>query len=177
MLGRLPWFYVPSENAIVTSMSSASDAALRALADGKMRSAESVIGPQMHGEVGQPDDPGEFWDSLSDRAQRAIRSFRSELSERGGPNPDRTKVIKGAATDIKGAVNAGLDPNSSAVDKVRDKLKIAAAAAGALALWSSLFPFILPLLIALAIESSGIGKRARGTARKYLLARATSYRI
>jgi hypothetical protein len=155
-------------------MSSASDTSLRAMADQKMRSAESVIAPQMHGDPG-PDDPGEFWDSLSTRAQKAIRSFRAELSERGGPGKERLDVIKGAARDVQGAAQAGLDKGSSAIDSVRSKLRTAARAAGALWIGASLAPMVLPLLIVFAIESSGYGKRARGAARRAVSARARSY--
>jgi hypothetical protein len=156
-------------------MSTASDVDLRTIADGKMRSAEAAVVQQVQGLVGQPDDPGEFWDSLSDRAQKALKSFRAELSERGGPTRQRLDVIKGAAKDVQAAANAGLDAASSAVATVRTKLRTAAAAAGALAIGATLAPFILPLLVVMLVERSGYGKRARGAARRYVNARALDY--
>jgi hypothetical protein len=155
-------------------MSSASDTELRATADALMKSAESNV-PIVQGPEPGPDDPGEFWDSLSTRAQNALRKYKSEMSERGGPPPTRINVIKDAAHDIKGAAQAGLDSNSSATDTVRGKLRTAVTAAGALAIGATLAPFILPLLIALIVERSGFGGRARRAARGYVDSRAREY--
>jgi hypothetical protein len=154
------------------AMSNASDSLLQSTADAKMRAAEAVVSTAVQGD---PQDPTEFWESLSTRAQSALKAFRSEMSERGGPNRQRLDVIRGAATNVQGAVNAGLAPASSATDAVRSKLKTAAAAAGALAIGATLAPFFVPLIVLILVERSGAGKRARGAARRYVSERASGY--
>ena len=154
------------------SMGNASDTLLQSTADTKMRAAEAVVSTAVQG---APQDPTEFWESLRPRAQNALKSFKSEMNERGGPSKARLDVIRGAASNIQGATNAGLDPASTATTSVRTKLKTAAAAAGALAIGATLAPFILPLIVLIFLERSGAGERARGAARRYVSGRAREY--
>ena len=156
-------------------MANASDSALQALAEQKMTAAEATLPPDVMGDPPEAVDPDVFWESLSERTKNALRKYRAEMSERGGPPSTRVEVIRGAATQIKGAAQAGLDPASSASSSTRDKLKVAVASAVGLGLLASLTPLLVPLLIFLAVESSGFGRRARSKGRSYISAKARSY--
>jgi hypothetical protein len=85
------------------------------------------------------------------------------------------KQIERAARNVADAAKSGLSAASDAVESVRSKLRTVAIGATAVAAAAGLAPFVLPLLIFVAIESSGYGKRARGAARRYVSGRARAY--
>lgn len=171
VLRAMPRWYHPI-------MSTTTDALLQALASQKMAAAEATLSPQIGADpVPPPKDRDDFWDSLSSRGKEALRKYHQEMREHGGagPTPERLDVIKSAASNVRGAVSAGLNPVSSASDSVRDKLRTVAGAAGALMIGASLAPLLLPLIVFLLIEQTGYGQRARSSARRYVSGRARAY--
>jgi hypothetical protein len=178
---------------MIGTMSSAIDSDLLTKARARLDNAASMLGTQA---VSGPtiDPPGvgptppdytyppmpiNDWDGVARRAEDLLDDMRKRLRVANKANVWRhgasDKVIANAAQEVKGSAEAGLSPASEAIEAVRVKLRHIAIGATAVAAAAGLAPFILPLLIFLAIEHSGYGKRARGAARRYVSGRARAY--
>lgn len=175
-------------------MSSAIDSDLLTDARKKLDNATSMLGTQAVSgptidppgvgptppDYTYPPTPINDWDGVARRGEELLEEMRRRLRVANKANVFRRgsssdKVIANASQEVKGSAEAGLSPASEAIEAVRVKLRNIAIGATAVAAAAGLAPFILPLLIFLAIEHSGYGKRARGAARRYVSGRARAY--
>jgi hypothetical protein len=131
-------------------MSSTTDASLREKAENALTEAEAILGHQVDGACVGGDG---FWSDLAERARKAIDQARK-----------MPRVIAGkAASKIRKAAEAGLDKASEATADARDALRKIAGDARALVLT----PVLLLLVGFIALNSSSLAGRARGTTQRY----------
>jgi hypothetical protein len=134
-------------------MASTTDAILRERAENALTEAEAIMGHQIDGGALVVVSGDDFWDSLTDRADKALKQARK-----------LPKILAGkAAQKIRKAAEAGLDKASEASKDARDLLeKIAAGARGI-----ALTPVLILLVGYIALNNSSLAGEARRTTQGY----------
>ena len=152
-------------HANIASMASTSDAELLAFAEKNLQQAQELVGWQIDGFVG------------GDDAWSTVHKKGGKILDQGRRGP--IDVLRRAAGLVRDAARAGLSKASDATKDTRDKLSGLALAAGILAAGASILanPAVWTLLVFLAIEQSGWGKRARSAGRRYVDRRAREYGV
>lgn len=149
------------------SMANTSDAELQAFASKTLEEAAQLMGPQPVLRAQPTSVEGDDWNDIADKAAALLKRAWNLPKDIGA------KV----GIKIRDAARAGLDKLSSASKEAREKLGKVALGAATLAAGASLLanPILLGLVVFLAIEHTGFGRRARSAGWSYVDRRARAH--